>query len=165
MDLVKSQEARAIIDRILGFELSQLLMRHTGKRKNVSAGRVMSVALKLILEKETNIANFLTSQYFTVNGIFNGNKAVYNTRFQSKEEVYQLLNDLKNDSNCYVITSSEKTKVEKKPLMPFVLSVSSLPLSLSISLTLTLTLVCIERDMSTILCIIRNSSSMFAKSL
>jgi len=122
MSLVQSQECRAIIDRLLGFELSQLLMKHTNTG-NASAGRVMSVALKLIIEKEDDIATFLTSQYFTVNGIFNGNtKAMYNTRFQSKDDIYTLLNDLNSDSNSYTITSSEKTISEKKPLLPFVLS-------------------------------------------
>lgn len=122
MSLVKSQECRAIIDRLLGFELSQLLVKHTGTT-NASAGRVMSVALKLIIEREADIATFLTSQYFTVNGHFNGNtRAIYNTRFQSKDDIYALLNDLNSNSNSYTITCSEKTIAEKKPLLPFVLS-------------------------------------------
>ena len=122
MSLVRSQEARAIIDRILGFELTSLLVKHTGTN-NVSAGRVMSVASKLILEKEYDINMFLSSQYYAVTGIFNGNTNTnYNIRFESKDDVKKLLNDLNSKTNSYVISATDKTVLERKPLIPFVLS-------------------------------------------
>jgi DNA topoisomerase-1 len=65
--IVQSQEARVIIDRLLGFEISKLLIKYTSD-KNVSAGRVMSVAMKLILEKEKEIINFLSSRYYKISG-------------------------------------------------------------------------------------------------
>ena len=67
MDLVKSQETRRILDRIIGFRLSKLMQSKTGGK---SAGRVQSVALKLIVDREREIEIFNPEEYFTITGIF-----------------------------------------------------------------------------------------------
>ena len=63
MDLVKSQETRRILDRIIGFKLSALLKR---KIKSKSAGRVQSVALRMICDREKEIENFVPEEYWTI---------------------------------------------------------------------------------------------------
>ena len=66
-DLVNSQETRRILDRIIGFRLSKLIQ---SKTSGTSAGRVQSVALKLIVEREREIEAFNPEEYYTVKGIF-----------------------------------------------------------------------------------------------
>ncbi len=68
-DLVKAQFARRILDRIVGYELSPLLWKKTGKNW-LSAGRVQTVALRLIVEREKEIKNFKTEDYFQIFGLF-----------------------------------------------------------------------------------------------
>ena len=67
MDLVKSQETRRMLDRIIGFRLSKLMQSKTDGK---SAGRVQSVALKLIVDREREIQNFKEEEYWTIKGIF-----------------------------------------------------------------------------------------------
>ena len=67
-DLVKSQETRRIIDRIIGFRLSKLMQSKTGGK---SAGRVQSVALKLIVDREREIQNFKAEEYWSITAKFN----------------------------------------------------------------------------------------------
>lgn len=69
LDLVASQETRRIIDRIMGFKLSTLMKRKIG---SVSAGRVQSVTLKLITDREKEIAAFVPEEYWTIQGTFDG---------------------------------------------------------------------------------------------
>ena len=71
MDLVHSQEARRILDRIIGFKLSKLIQK---KIKSKSAGRVQSVALKLIVDKEKEIEAFIPEEYWTIDAIFEKDK-------------------------------------------------------------------------------------------
>ena len=66
-DLVHSQEARRILDRIIGFRLSKLMQSKTGGK---SAGRVQSVALKLIVDREREIEAFVPEEYWTITAIF-----------------------------------------------------------------------------------------------
>lgn len=67
MDLVKSQETRRMLDRIIGFRLSKLMQRKTGGK---SAGRVQSVALKLIVDREREILAFIPEEYWTIEALF-----------------------------------------------------------------------------------------------
>lgn len=74
IDLVKAQQARRILDRIVGYELSPLLWKKTGKNW-LSAGRVQTVALRLIVEREKEVTKFQKEQYFQIYGFFkNGNE-------------------------------------------------------------------------------------------
>ncbi len=70
MDLVYAQQARRILDRIVGFELSPVLWRKMSMRNNLSAGRVQSVAVRLIVEREREITRFKTSSSFKVEALF-----------------------------------------------------------------------------------------------
>jgi DNA topoisomerase-1 len=70
MDLVNAQQARRILDRIVGFELSPVLWRKMSMRNNLSAGRVQSVAVRLIVERERDITRFTVNSSFKVEAIF-----------------------------------------------------------------------------------------------
>src|SRR5678809_1548355 len=73
LDLVNAQQARRILDRIVGFELSPVLWRKMSMRNNLSAGRVQSVAVKLIAEREREINAFNSISTFKVEGLFTAN--------------------------------------------------------------------------------------------
>ena len=70
MDLVDAQQARRILDRIVGFELSPVLWRKIGMQKSLSAGRVQSVAVRLIAEREREINHFIPESVFKVSALF-----------------------------------------------------------------------------------------------
>lgn len=70
MDLVNAQQARRVLDRLVGFEISPILWRKMSMQKNLSAGRVQSVAVKLIVEREREINNFHTASVFKVEAYF-----------------------------------------------------------------------------------------------
>ena len=70
MDLVNAQQARRILDRIVGFELSPVLWRKMSMRNNLSAGRVQSVAVRLIVEREREITRFKAASSFKVEALF-----------------------------------------------------------------------------------------------
>lgn len=126
INLVKSQETRRMLDRIIGFKLSKLLKN---KIKSKSAGRVQSVALKLIVEKEKEIKAFVPEEYWTIEASFledgkqfnaaltkiDGNKA----KIASKDEADEILARL-NDA---FVLDKIKTQVRKKdPKLPFITS-------------------------------------------
>ncbi len=73
MDLVNAQQARRILDRLVGFELSPVLWRKIGMQRSLSAGRVQSVAVRLIVEREREINQFKTESTFKVEAIFSAN--------------------------------------------------------------------------------------------
>src|SRR5215467_7588062 len=73
MNLVNAQQARSVLDRIVGFELSPVLWRKISVRNNLSAGRVQSVAVRLIAEREREINAFNTQSNFKVEGLFTAN--------------------------------------------------------------------------------------------
>src|SRR3954451_18765582 len=73
MDRVNAQQARRILDRIVGYEISPLLWRKVAK--GLSAGRVQSVAVRLVVEREREIEAFVPEEYWTIGGIFTTSKA------------------------------------------------------------------------------------------
>ena len=92
MSLVKSQETRRIIDRIMGFKLSTLLKRKIG---SVSAGRVQSVALKAITDREKEILDFQKKEYWTIQGIFGSIEAkLEKGSIETEEEADKILSML-----------------------------------------------------------------------
>src|SRR4029077_2869778 len=70
MDLVNAQQARRVLDRIVGFEISPVLWRKIGMQRSLSAGRVQSVAVRLIVEKEREINDFKTESSFAIKAAF-----------------------------------------------------------------------------------------------
>ncbi len=121
-NLVHSQETRRILDRIIGFRLSKLMQYKTGGK---SAGRVQSVALKLVVDREREIANFIKEEYWTITGIFNDFEAeLYNYNneditIKNEEEANKILSNLKDK---FIIESIEKKKKNKKAKPPFITS-------------------------------------------
>src|SRR5690606_34298757 len=97
-ELVNAQQARRVLDRLVGFELSPVLWKKV--RPSLSAGRVQSVAVKLIVEKEREIDAFKVSSFYRVNGNFtakNGKlKAELSTQLKNEKEVESLLEKSKD---------------------------------------------------------------------
>ncbi|MEG0315192.1 MAG: type I DNA topoisomerase [Erysipelotrichaceae bacterium] len=126
-DLVKSQEARRMLDRIIGFKLSKLLQ---SKIKSKSAGRVQSVALRLIVERENEIKAFITEEYWTMSASAKiANKAVVAnlTKIDGKKA------DLKTEEDTnvikarcanhdYIVSKVDKKVKKKEPKVPFITS-------------------------------------------
>jgi len=121
-DLVNSQEARRILDRIIGFRLSKLMR---AKTDGTSAGRVQSVALKLIVDREREINAFEALEYWTINGVFKDFEAELfkykNTDIEIKNEA-EANEILDNLSKSFVIESVDKKNKNKKSNPPFITS-------------------------------------------
>jgi DNA topoisomerase-1 len=125
---VAAQQARRILDRWVGYEVSPILWKKI--TKGLSAGRVQSVALKMICEREEAIRIFKPEEYWTIDGTFNQHKASLiaplthinkkKPAIKNEEEVTKIATDLKKQS--YVIESIEDKKRLKNPLPPFMTS-------------------------------------------
>ena len=125
VDLVNAQQARRILDRLVGFELSPVLWRKV--KPQLSAGRVQSVAVKLIVERERKINQFQTTSTYRVVGQFlslEKAKTVFdaelNVRFDLKEDAIKFLNDCKG--KAFFIDAIEKHPGKKTPAPPFTTS-------------------------------------------
>lgn len=118
MDLVHSQESRRILDRIIGFRLSKLMQ---SKTEGKSAGRVQSVALKLIVDREREIENFNREEYYTIDAYFNDFEATLtkykNKKIEIKSPVLkdEILSKLSNAFNIESVEVKEKKKSSKLP--------------------------------------------------
>jgi DNA topoisomerase-1 len=125
-DLVNAQQARRILDRLVGFELSPLLWKKV--KPSLSAGRVQSVAVKLIVEKEREVQAFNTKRYFRVTGLFkmdgkNGAsvlKAELSKRFDSSEEAEKFLAICRQ--SAFSVEKIETKPLKKSPSPPFTTS-------------------------------------------
>lgn len=125
VDLVNAQQARRILDRLVGFELSPVLWRKV--KPQLSAGRVQSVAVKLIVEREHAISQFETTSAYRVLGQFLNSAtkespldAELNARFDTKEDAQKFLEACKNQS--FTIEAVEKNPGKKSPAAPFTTS-------------------------------------------
>ena len=117
-NLVKSQETRRILDRIIGFRLSKLMQSKTGGK---SAGRVQSVALKLIVDREREINAFKKEEYWTIDAIFKDFEASLfayknkDIKVKNEEEADKILSSLTDKFTVSSITKKEKAKKAKPP--------------------------------------------------
>ena len=126
IDLVNAQQARRVLDRLVGFELSPLLWRKV--KPALSAGRVQSVAVRLIVEREEEIKNFISVSNYKITADFkialqNGDKllkAELPKRFASKEEALEFLKKCKAAE--FSVASIEKKPAKKSPAAPFTTS-------------------------------------------
>ena len=119
MNMVYSQQARQILDKLIGFKLSPLLWRYIAPK--LSAGRVQSVALKIIIDQEVEISKFSEKKYYKTVGIFNKKiNAILNERFVETTAVNNFLNDCK--SAIFTINDINKSSLEKRPPPPYTTS-------------------------------------------
>jgi len=127
MNLVNAQQARRVLDRLVGFKLSPVLWRKV--KPALSAGRVQSVAVRLIVEREREIQNFKSESFYSVNGIFaitnaDGSqtevRALLGTRFKTHEEVELFLEKCKEAT--YTVESVSKKPMKRTPAPPFTTS-------------------------------------------
>ncbi len=127
MNLVNAQQARRVLDRLVGFKLSPVLWRKV--KPALSAGRVQSVAVRLIVERERDIQAFQSEAFYSVSGVFavqnaDGSqsevKAQLSTRLKDQKEVYAFLEQCKNAA--FVVDSVQKKPLKRTPAPPFTTS-------------------------------------------
>lgn len=126
-NLVDAQQARRVLDRLVGFEVSPVLWKKV--KPSLSAGRVQSVAVKLIVEREREINHFVEQKYYKVTGTFetkdtNGNsiplKAELSERFSTQEETVNFLEHCKKAA--FSVSDVETKPSSRKPAPPFTTS-------------------------------------------
>ena len=130
MSLVNAQQARRILDRIVGYKISPLLWKKV--KKGLSAGRVQSVATRLICDREEEIENFIPDEYWSITAELKKEKekTPFNAKFygtdkkklelKSEEEVNKVLNEIKKEK--FVVGKIKKAEKKKLPVAPFITS-------------------------------------------
>lgn len=127
MNLVNAQQARRVLDRLVGFRLSPVLWRKV--KPALSAGRVQSVAVRLIVEREREIQNFVSEPYYRANAVFavtsddgakNEVKAELSNRFKTHEEALAFLEECKKSK--FTVSSITKKPLKRTPAPPFTTS-------------------------------------------
>ncbi len=127
-DLVDAQQARRVLDRIVGYKISPLLWKKV--KKGLSAGRVQSVAVKLICDRENEISAFIPEEYWSVDALLVQNRKSFTAKYYGKngkkfvpsckEDADRILKEL--DGAEFKVTEVKKGKREKSPAPPFTTS-------------------------------------------
>ena len=125
VNLVNAQQARRVLDRLVGYKLSPLLWKKIARR--LSAGRVQSVALRLIVEREREIQKFKPEEYWSVTGLFDKNLEAELVKIKGKKpelksekEAKEAIDGLKGKE--YEVQKMEKKTIKRTPLPPFTTS-------------------------------------------
>lgn len=126
--LVDAQQARRILDRLVGYNISPVLWKKV--KKGLSAGRVQSVALKMVIDRENEIREFKPEEYWTITGLFKYGKNSFEGKFnrlanekiklKTKEDVDHVLSQLEGDQ--FNVDSVEKKEKKRYPSKPFTTS-------------------------------------------
>ena len=133
MDMVKAQQTRQILDKLVGYKLSPVLWKEMGNRK-LSAGRVQSVALRMICEREEEIEAFKPQEYWSIHANLDKEgkqfeaelskikgKSVEKT-VKNQEEAQKIVDYLTNPSTQYEVSKVTKKTIKRKPTAPFITS-------------------------------------------
>lgn len=133
MDMVKAQQTRQILDKLVGYKLSPVLWKEMGNRK-LSAGRVQSVALRMICEREEEIEAFKPQEYWSIHALLDKEgkqfeaelskikgKSVEKT-VKNQEEAQKIVDYLTNPSTQYEVSKVTKKTIKRKPTAPFITS-------------------------------------------
>ena len=144
INLVDAQQARRVLDRIVGYKISPILWKKV--KRGLSAGRVQSVAVKLIVDREEEIEKFIPEEYWNiyVNLVDEKSKQEFQAHFtgkngkkielHSKEEVDEILNQIKNAK--YIVTDVKKGEKKRTPAPPFTTSTMQQEASRKLNFTL-----------------------------
>lgn len=133
MDMVQAQQTRQILDKLVGFKLSPVLWKQIGNR-NLSAGRVQSVALRMICEREEEIEKFIPQEYWSIHANLDKDgksfeaelskikgKAV-DKNIKNKEEAQKIVDYLTNPETQFEVAKVTKKTTKRKPTAPFITS-------------------------------------------
>lgn len=128
MDLVDAQQARRVLDRIVGYSISPLLWQKV--KRGLSAGRVQSVAVRLICDREEEIINFVPEEYWTIEALLNNGKKTFEARYfgeagkekklSTEDKAQKIVDDIKGSP--FLIQDIKKTRTKRTPLPPFTTS-------------------------------------------
>jgi DNA topoisomerase-1 len=144
-ELVDAQQARRVLDRIVGFELSPVLWKKV--RPSLSAGRVQSVAVRLIVDREREIQAFNVNPFFRVNGTFGANngvlKAELNRHLNGEKEAQEFLELCKTTS--FIVDDVQQKPSTKSPSAPFTTSTLQQEASLKLGFSVTKTMSVAQR--------------------
>ncbi|MCL2110528.1 type I DNA topoisomerase [Microgenomates group bacterium] len=130
MDLVDAQQARRVLDRLVGYKVSPVLWSKV--KRGLSAGRVQSVALRLIVEREKEIKAFIPEEYWEVQAVLSSNNEEFITDVikidgqkytpKTQSDVTPVITDLEDPSTTYQVTSVEKKEKKRANFPPFITS-------------------------------------------
>ncbi len=146
INLVDAQQARRVLDRIVGFELSPVLWKKI--KPALSAGRVQSVAVRLIVEREEEIKRFVSEPYFRVNADFNTAdgqqvKAELSRRVETPDSARAFLEDCKNAE--FSVTDVQVKPVKRSPAPPFTTSTMQQEASRKLGFTVSQTMMVAQK--------------------
>ncbi len=133
MDMVKAQQTRQILDKLVGYKLSPVLWKEMGNRK-LSAGRVQSVALRMICEREEEIESFKPQEYWSIHTLLEKDGKTFEAELskikgksiektvKNSDEAQKIVEYLQNPQSQYEVSKVTKKTIKRKPTAPFITS-------------------------------------------
>ncbi len=133
MDMVKAQQTRQILDKLVGYKLSPVLWKEMGNRK-LSAGRVQSVALRMICEREEEIEKFIPQEYWSIHANLDKDGKLFEAELskikgksveknvKNQQEAQKIVDYLVDPSNEFEVSKVNKKTIKRKPTAPFITS-------------------------------------------